>query len=196
MVVVDSSEKSLVSPPADWGVAKRSYVLRDFKALTWFTVLALMVSPLLFVPSLADFQFFVINDKPVTVYDVSLFFFVPLVLGVLFSLYSAVHRPAEEALQEARSRSAHWQRNILIPFLEKRYGLKFKDTNLFGTFHPEAYYQGQLIKVRLTSGVTLDYSNTFDADRYVKTFTVEGDIRIDQVIEPEKVSYSRLDPVV
>lgn len=195
MVVLDKTLTVPENPDPTWGVTKRKHTFRDFYWTIGFGALLAMSLTLAFYPPLATLPAF--NGKPIAELGYILTFFMGLPFLVI--LHCAIIRPTEEAHYDARQASGKWVNEVLKPYIEKKYGIKFYNNPLFGWNFPSGEYEGRTIEVRI-HGVQQDRDYTFTTSGCPvghPTYKIaKGGVWLEQVIRPEKVSFKPMQPVL
>lgn len=185
MVVLDKNALAPATPPSDWGVVERKLTMRDFAFTFKAFACTLVCLVLILTPGLADFK---VGQSSVR--EFGIYLGIISALATLFSAWGASGNPHSEAVRECNRRSHQWQNDVLIPFLERRYGVSFEPySDLFGLGYEGATYQGRTIQVRL-SGVEDYFNYKFGPDDFFRSFVVRPDqIRLEEVIRPESISF-------
>lgn len=185
MVVLDKAAVIPETPPADWDVTVRKLTVRDFAFTIKAFVFTLLSLGLILIPGISEFK---VGQS--SIFEFGIYFGIISALATLFSAWGASGNPHSEAVSECNRRSHQWQNDVLVPFLERRYGVSFGPyADLFGLGYEGANYQGRTIQVRL-SGVEDYFNYKFGPDDFFRSFVVRPDqIRLEEVIRPESISF-------
>lgn len=191
MVVLDKTLTVPENPDPTWGVTKRKHTFKDFNWTIGVGMILMAALIIAFYPPVATRTF--VNEKPLAELGYMLTFFSGLPFLVI--LHCALVRPAEEAYSDARAASGKWVNEVLKPYIEKKYGIKFYNNPLFGWNFPSGEYNGRTIEVRI-HGVQQNRDYTFSSDLGHNTYKISKDgVWLEQVIRPEKISFKAMHPV-
>lgn len=190
MVVLDKNLKAPETPDPTWGVVKRKHKFSDFSLALKVSLSLFLSLAVAFIPQLSEIP--VANNN---LGELGLFFLFFTSIATLVTFSSACVKPKEEAHNLANARAMTWQRDVLQPYLEKKYGVKFyKGTNLFSWGWPSAEYNGRTIEVAVR-GIQEDRDCTF-SDMGHRIYIVSRDgIRLEEVVRPQTVSFKAMNPV-
>lgn len=189
MVVLDKTLALPDSPQTGWGVELRKLTIRDFRG---FLIFLSLIVPLGVTASLPESSNIMLGHASLS--EASFFLGCVLSFFSLFALGFAFSNRREEACSKARAKSKEWQKNVLIPYLEKKYGMTVMSDNLFGWNYPYARIGNKSIKFAF-HGVAIDTDYRFGESYSFRNFVVGREIWAEEVVEPEKVSFRPL-PVV
>lgn len=185
-----------VSPPKDWGIKTRKHTLSDWKDTINFGAISL--TALLLVAGIFMNQGLLKKIVPENALSHILIGggFVVFVLTVvtLVMAIGANGLPERQA-QAARAEAAkEWEKETLIPFLEKRYGFTiFADGSILrGYRKTEVKYKDRYFAIRI-HGVKVNYHN-IDSDEWFVTIDPKQ-FRVDEIVNPAEVSFRPLEVV-
>lgn len=199
MVILNKELEPLVVPPKGWGVVKRQHKWSDFVGtLKAFAFMVLFGVPLL-IPTIRNITFQPnAETEPTPLFAFLMIGFVISTIVTLCVINSNWNEPRLIALNECEDKAKAWECNVLQPYLEAKYGLKFPaDTRLFSyAFYSYAYYDNRSMQVRV-NGIGRRIDSTFAVSdmsysHYYKQ--TEPEIWLEEVIQPQQVSYRALAP--
>lgn len=191
MVAVNTEVKQPESPPKDWGVTPRKRTPKDYIYVFIFSILTVLAAAYAYSPSTFGSDI-ARADRP-WLWGLS------AVLGcvTLFIFSNDPGGAYREADEIANEKSNAWQKDVLIPYLEKRYGITFRsEGSLFGGWgFPMAYKDNQTIEVSI-HGVKSE-RKSFDPQsdsvfRYFRNFEVTT-IWLEEVIRPDQIRFRALE---
>lgn len=186
MVILDKNITIPTTPEPGWGVERRKLRVRDFRAFLFFLSVIIPLGIVALMPGSWD-----IAMAASSVGEFCLLLGCVLTLFSLFALGFAYSNRNEEACHQARAKSKEWQKNVLIPYLEKKYGMKVLTDNLFGWNYPYARIGNKSIKFAL-HGVEPERDYRFGESYWFRNFVVGSEIWAEEVIEPQKISFRPL----
>lgn len=191
MVVLDKRLEAPETPPADWGITPRRHQLKDFTFSIKTAFFALLFIPVLLIPGTQDLIIGFGEEQPPTLFGLNAVLGIATVVVVFFSALFGLGIPHREAVDASIQQSLRWQRDVLAPYLENKFGVEFygNDVNFFGFGYQVAGYEGRTIKVKLR-GVNSRYNYKYGQDDSFRSFVVDPEaISLEEVVMPEKVSY-------
>jgi hypothetical protein len=191
MGILNKATVAPATPPSDWGVERRNLTVRDFAFSIKLAGIALLGLPLMIVPTLADFPVFESRLSGLGSLILSMAGVVAIVAALI-----ARGNPISEAVKESVCRSKKWQTDVLVPFLEEKYGIKFcPDTNFFSLEYAYARYQGRTVPVKLR-GIKSYYNYKYGEDNFFRSFKVFPDqIALEEIIHPDHISFRTIPPL-
>lgn len=189
-----------ISPPKDWGVTKRKHNIKDFTAVFKFLALLVFGANMTFVPLLANIRINNAAESTITVSGLGIATMIIAGIAILFfALPCALDKPKEEAADECKNRGWVWRHEVLKPYLEAKYDLKFHKDGFYLLDYPytlKAFQNGSTINLELR-GLEIGYSYEYgDLSSYYPTFSIEDDIWLEQIIKPKESQYIAMNPVV
>lgn len=191
MVALTKTVVTPADPPSDWGVEPRALKIRDFAFSIKMALLALLGVPVMFLSYTTDAP----ASQP-NIFGGAVAFSIMVGLIAIGSAWMATGEPVYEAVKESVRRSKKWQTDVLVPFLEEKYGVKFQPyTDFFGLEYAYASYQGRTFPVRL-SGVKSSYNYKWGEDNFFRSFKIIPDqIALEEIIHPKQVAFRTLSPL-
>lgn len=181
------------SPPKDWEITPRARTLKDFRIVIGLSVFAALTVGLIALDAIFRFSF---EGNIIAAYVI-------LIINVIF-LIGSLSDPGHvgrEADMQANAKAREWQQNVLAPFLEAKYGIKFRyPLDLLTAWsNPCAIKDGRTIEVQV-NGIEINLMSFFDPsleDSFpgYPQFSLEDEVWLEEVIRPEKVSYRKLETV-
>lgn len=190
MVVVNEKLQAPDSPPLDWGITPRRHKVSDFSLFWMFGGITLLFVPGMVFPSLASITIW----DGLLLWEMSMGLFIPFTLFSLIVVLHGLSQPAAEAARQAEHKANIWQAQVMKPFLEQRYGVKFPVGEDLANFFswPKAFYKGKTISVEIR-GFRSTRANFKFAPISHSAYIVEPDkIRLSEVIIPEDISYKTI----
>lgn len=188
MVTVNTEVKQPESPPKDWGVTVRKHKPKDFVFVLLFAVLTAAAAIYAYNPSTFGDEIPKDGRIPIWIMAITLAFVTLFCLGDPGGRY-------READSIAHRRSEEWQAKVLIPYLEKRYGITFKDPTLFwGWGFPVAYKNSQTIEVHINglNSERTSFDPQYDGGGRYRTFDLT-EVWAEEVIRPESIRFRSLE---
>lgn len=191
-MVADTRVVQPESPPQGWGVTPRKRVLKDFKFVIIWSFVTISLTVFLIAPQL--FGVYELGQD----YRVTLYIALAILFFITLAQFGDPGRVAREADVEADIRCKEWIKNVLKPFLEEKYGVKFTTgLGLYSWGNPRAVKDERTIEVAIR-GVRV-YRSSFIRDYDSATWgyldvQLEDEVWMEEVIRPKEVSYRRLDP--
>lgn len=185
-----------VSPPKDWGIKTRKHTLSDWKGVIHLGSISL--TALLVVAGIFMNQDLLKQIVPETVLNHILvggsFVVCVLIVVTLVIAIGANELPDRQARAERAKIAREWENNVLIPFLEKRYGFRvFSNGSILrGYGKTEVKYQDRYFAIRI-HGVKVNYHN-IDSDEWFVTIDPKQ-FSVDEIVSPAEVSFRPLEVV-
>lgn len=177
------------NPPSDWGVVLRQRKAKDY-LLTAVVVGAALLFVLIFSWNPAWFGANLDNYEWL--------FYIFAAVWLFFLVTDTLHDPGnrkQQATQEAEDRFQDWYYQVLCPFLEVKYGVKFSTGPIRSYYKRKAYKDGQFITVRI-KGVVFERNN-FGGDvrlSYFHSVSMEEEIWLEEIIKPNTVKHRAMEP--
>ena len=192
MVALNKTVVTPANPPSDWGVECRTLKIRDFAFSIKVAIASLLGVPVMLCSySFTDFAVIQPNF-----FAGGMSFLILLGIMALGSAWMKSGEPVYEAVNDAVRRSKHWQTDVLVPFLEEKYGVKFQPyTDFFSLDYAYASYQGRTFPVKL-SGVKSSYNYKYGEDNFFRSFKIVPDeIALEEIIHPQQVTFRTIPPL-
>lgn len=191
MVVLDKTLTVPESPDPTWGIEPRKLTIQDF---SFFIKMLAVTAVCAFIAFYPPFKEIKIVDGDAS--NIGLFFGIVTGIVAFFSFISASGKPDNEANVICDRKAHEWVTSVLRPYLEKKYGVRFYDSELLGGWnYPTCQHEGRTIEVRI-HGVKLDWNYRFIPDMGHRIYKISSeDIWMEKVIRPEKVSFEPMNPI-
>lgn len=192
---MDTLTNTLISPPQDWDVKVRNYRMSDFKLFWKGLPYTLIMGAVVFLTPDAD-KIMVYPGGDL--FSITLGLFIPIALGNVVLLLAGLSVPPMEATKQAEAKADEWKNGVLLPFLEKRYGVQLAaESRLFYGGYADGIKDGQKVKLRL-NGVSRHHDSFKFADWSYPCYRVDmNSLSLEEVHLPtEKISFTSLPPVV
>lgn len=192
MVALTKSVVTPANPPSDWDVECRTLKIRDFAFSIKVALLALLGVPVM-IYSYSFTDFAVIQPN---FFAGGMSFSILVGIMALGSAWMKSGETVYEAVNESVRRSKKWQTDVLVPFLEGKYGVKFHPyTEFFGLDYAYATYQGRTFPVRL-SGVKSSYNYKYGEDNFFRSFKIIPDeITLEEIVHPRQITFRTISPL-
>lgn len=191
MVVLDKTLEAPVSPDPSWGVTPRSLMMKDFSFFIKALVLTAVCAFVAFYP---PFKEIVIVDGNAS--SLGFGFGILTAIAAFFALVSAVGRPDREANVICQQKAREWVGSVLRPYLEKKYGVRFSNSDLFDMWnYPTCVHENRTIEVNI-HGVEVGWDERYVPDTGYRTYKISSEgIWLEKVVRPEKISFEPMQPL-
>lgn len=191
MVALSKTVVTPANPPSDWGVECRALTIRDFAFSIKVALASLLGLPVMLLSNTTDLP----ANQP-NLFAGGMVFTILVGVIALGSAWMKTGEPVYEAVKESVRRSKTWQTDVLVPFLEEKYGVKFSpDTEFFGLGYAYATHQGRTFPVKL-SGVKSSYNYKYGEDNFFRSFKIIPDqIALEEIIHPKQITFRTISPL-
>lgn len=189
MVIANETITQPENPPSHWGMELRARKAKDYLksaviAAVFFPLLFIGVNPGWFGTNFAG------DGQVAGGIGAAIAGF------ILLSSFNDPGGRKRNAVHEAQNHFHDWHDNVLIPFLESKYGIEFAAVPLRSHYRRQAYKNGRSLTVHF-NGISFERNN-FGGDlmtSYFRSVTMGREIWLEEVIDPRKVQYKVMEPV-
>lgn len=190
MVIANETIALPENPPHRWGVEVRSRTLKDYRNVAIASLIFLALLFFAVSPGWLGVDLSVDNRVPFWVFGGM------AGIAVLVTL-SDPGAVVAEADYEAARRSSKWQQEVLIPFLEKKYGIEIPENSLAPSWGWSRAYKDKRTLEFNSHGIRFErdsFNKSFDGTgRYFHNITLKDDVWLEEVIRPDRVTFRAME---
>lgn len=190
MLIANDTTVQPASPPKNWGVEVRTRTLKDYRNVAIASLIFLTLLFFGFSPGWLGVNLSTDDRVPFWVFSGM------AGIAVLVTL-SDPGRVVAQADSIAARRSLDWQQEVLIPFLEKKYGIEIPKQSLAPTWSWNRAYKEKRTLEFNPHGIRFErasFNKNFDGTgNYFHNITLKDEVWLEEVIRPDRVTFRAME---